>query len=371
MTLGRFEIASAMNKVYRSRHFALCTVSALIFTVCFYYPKPAQAAGQSTDPIAEIAPDDVQFTFPRQYDTGVQTSVALLSSGLVLEFHKAQNDAGIWYRLGGVAGTDVKWSNQSIGADVNGYWPAVAVSKEGYVILVWSNLGVRTGSEQFYRVGRIEPDGGPNQSIGWLTHPIHWDGGFHTSIAINDNGVIVGVHESNSFSNSNVYYRVGKLRNPAGGDFTIQWDSGHIGINYDIGIDPHIAINNHNEVVAVHEVPGEYLLHYRRGTVSGGRINFGGSQRYDGYGQQPAVALLDSGLVLELHIVGQYRILRSRVGQLSLSGPALIEWSEPMDRTYDCTYPALAANESYAIETHEQGIGSLFYCIAEISDGAN
>jgi len=51
------------------------------------------------------------------------------------------------------------------------------------------------------------------------------------------------------------------------------------------------------QVVAVHQVPGEALLHYRRGTLSGGGIQFGDSKRYDNYAERPAIALLDSGLV--------------------------------------------------------------------------
>jgi hypothetical protein len=58
----------------------------------------------------------------------------------------------------------------------------------------------------------------------------------------------------------------------------VQWDSGQYGIQYDDGINPHIAINNLNQIVSVHQVPGEPLLHYRRGTVTAGTIHFGGSR---------------------------------------------------------------------------------------------
>jgi hypothetical protein len=71
-------------------------------------------------------------------------------SGLVLEFHREQHgETSFWYRLGQLTGTDVTWNNYSIGAGVKGYWPAVAVTKEGYVILVWSNLRARAASEQW------------------------------------------------------------------------------------------------------------------------------------------------------------------------------------------------------------------------------
>jgi hypothetical protein len=83
-------------------------------------------------------------------------------------------------------------------------------------------------------VGKIDPNGDENQSIAWQTRFIHWDGEVHTSIAINDNGLIVGVHEGNT-AGTGLNYRVGHLRNPAGGDYTIAWTSGSVSIPYDSG----------------------------------------------------------------------------------------------------------------------------------------
>jgi hypothetical protein len=42
---------------------------------------------------------------------------------------------------------------------------------------------------------------------------------------MNDNGLIVGVHETGHAS-TGMYYRVGHFTNPATWNFTIQWDSG-------------------------------------------------------------------------------------------------------------------------------------------------
>jgi hypothetical protein len=248
---------------------------------------------------------------------------------MVLKFHKGQHNTGIWYHVGKVEGTTVTWTRRQH-ADTSGYRPAVAFSKEGYVIMVYSDRQDRRYSEQYYRVGQIDPAGGLNQSIQWLTDSIHWDGGHRTSIAINDQGVIVGVHEDNR-SSYRLYYRVGHLRNPAGGDYTIYWDSGDWGTEYENGMSPRIAINNHNQIVEVHQVRGENLLHYRRGTVSEGKINFGDSRRYDNHASEPAVSILDSGVVVEIQtaLPGLY----SRTGRLSLSNRHDIEWSakNPID----------------------------------------
>jgi hypothetical protein len=246
----------------------------------------------------------------------------------------------------------IVWGRSQRAPDVYGSWPAVAISKEGYVVVVHSTVqyadnSPRSGSEQYYRIGKIDPNGHVNQSISWKTDLIHWDGGYHTSIAINDTGLIVGVHESNARQGTGLYYRVGQLRNPAGGDYTIAWSSGSTGVNYDYGINPHIAINNHNQVVEVHQVTNESLLHYRRGTVSEGKINFAASQRYDNDAKQPAVALLDSGLVLEVHSRDG---LYSRTGKLDPSNSTLIEWSPSVKNggSDSIEYPALATSGEYA-----------------------
>jgi hypothetical protein len=184
-----------------------------------------------------------------------------------------------------------------------------------------------------------------------LTDSIHWDGGYRTSIAINDQGVIVGVHEDNR-SSYRLLYRVGHLRNPAGGDFTIHWDSGDWGTEYEYGMSPRIALNNHNQIVEVHQVTGENFLQYRRGTVSEGKISFGNSRRYDDHASEPAVALLDSGLVVEIHstLPGLY----SRTGRFSHSNLNDIEWSakNPIDDFNYVQSPVVSTNGIYAVETH-------------------
>ena len=134
----------------------------------------------------------------------------------------------------------------------------------------------------------------------------------------------------------------GQFRNPAGGDYTIHWDSGTYGIQYDDGINPRIAINNHNQVVELHQVLNESILHYRRGTLSGGTIHFTESMRYEDDGKQPAVALLDTGEVVELHISDL--TVHTRSGELSTADSATILWDSCVT-VYgkDAEYPALTA----------------------------
>jgi len=340
-----------MNQAaFHFRRLALRALCVFLPAIYFCLPSATYAAdSSSTDAAATSA---VQFGPFKNYAYGLRESVAVHSSGLILEFHESQLvNESILYRLGQFAGTGVIWS-ESHASGANGYWPTVAISKEGYVIMVHSNQSGKNGADLYYQVGRINPYAGPiQQTITWLTDFIHWDAGLNSSIAINDNGVIVGVHEAGR-GGDGLYYRVGHLRNPAGGDYTIQWDSTPWGVRYDTGVNPSIALNNLNEVVQAHQVPGETLLHYRRGTVvSGGTINFGESRRYDTHATQPEVALLDSGLVLEFHTLGG---LISRTGRLSLSNAQEIEWDEPvkLDDYQHIATPAVAATGTFAIATY-------------------
>ena len=313
---------------------------------------------------------DVQFGLSNQYDEGEQTSVALIGSNLVLEVHKSQGiSSNNWYHVGKLVGMSVNWGpSQKFGDD--GYWPTVVMNQQGYVIIVHSDRKSRSGAEQYYQVGKLDPNGDQNQLITWLTGNIHWDGGFHTSVSMNDKGVIVGVHESNSSSNHHTYYRVGHLSQN-----TIVWDSGSSGVQYTDGINPHIAINNNNQVVEVHQVPNEGLLHYIRGTVQQGKIQFGGQPRYS-TGTRPSVALNDNGFVTELHEYQGGGSLSRMVGKLSSSDSSSIDWSS--NYAFDPeqgTYPAISSNGSTVIQTHERAQGlvttRLFYSLSSIMDRNN
>jgi len=292
----------------------------------------------------------LQWSPASDFDTGQQTDVAVYPSGLVLEFHKTDSiiTDTLWYHVGRWDGNTVNWGG-SQRLPVNATWPNVAVTKEGYVLFVWSTGLFKSSSGLQYMVGKIDPDGSVNQSIIWLTEAKWLDSGFHSSIAINEKGVIVEVHESGS-GGEGLYYRVGRLANPAGGDFNIIWESGAYGQHYDDGINPHIAINNLNQVVEVHQVTGEDLQHYHRGIVlSSGIIDFRGSQRYENNGYNPSVALLDNGLVLELHADdGIY----ARTGILSQSNPALIDWTNSVKISGQYGPTAIATNGTQLVGPH-------------------
>jgi hypothetical protein len=317
----------------------------------------------------------LRWSTPDEYDQGEQTSLAAHPSGLVLEAHKTYSIGGIglWYRIGMRQGTTVTWG-RSQRFPWDGTWPNVAISSEGYVVFIYSSGRYKTNSDVHYAVGMVNPYGGLDQSITWLTpDSIHSDSGFHSSTAINDNGVIVEVHESGS-GGTGLYYRVGHLKDPSGGDFTIEWNAGGYGTKYDDGINPHIALNNNDEAIEVHQVTSEHYVHYRRGPVIGGKINFGGSPRYDNHSEEAAVALLDNGGVVELHR-GADEGISARTGMLDPNSADKIIWFNAAvisnSDSSKASYPAVTTDGTYAIGTWtsfntNNAVGHLFSLVASL-----
>ena len=313
---------------------------------------------------------DLSFDSSIQISTvAEQSAVAVNSSGYIVSAFR-NLDAPNWghgqivCRLGKrEPNGEVVWGKIQ-GTGLYGFWPAVAISKEGYIIFVYNTTAAKEKdaiANLCYRVGAINLNGDLDQWIDLKTGVLPWDAGYNAGIAMNDSGTIVGVHESGHYEKEGIFYRVGRLRNPTVGDFTIDWPT-QWGIQYDTGVNPRIAINNYDEVVSVHQVPGESLLHYRAGMLERSEeaataITLRDSRRYDDYGSDPSVALLDSGLVLEVHGYGTgsgFTELRTRTGWFNWAdASSTIAWNEQVKNAVALDdSPAIAATGTFAVETH-------------------
>jgi hypothetical protein len=336
----------------------LCALT-LGVPLCVLHARAAQASETC----------DLRFHSIAQISTAAEESaVAANSSGyLVSAFRNL--DAPNWghgqivCRLGKLQPDGTVMWGKIQGTGLYGHWPAVAISKEGYIVFVYNTTDSNERrADLFYRVGAINLNGDLDQWIDMKTDVLWWDAGYNAGIAMNDSGAIVGVHESGLRGGDGIYYRVGQFMDPAGGDLTINWVTGEWGIKYDTGINPRIAINNYDEVVSVHQVPGESLLHYRAGIIerlegAAIGITFGDSRRYDDYGSDASVALLDSGLVLEVHRSGSgwaSTELRTRTGWFNWEEvTSTIAWDEQVvNPVFMQDSPAIAAAGTFAVETH-------------------
>ena len=121
----------------------------------------------------------------------------------------------------------------------------------------------------------------------------NYDSGIQPAVAMNDHGVIVEVHVSQN--QQTLWYHVGVR----GQGNTIDWGDSH---EYDCGVRPHVAISNSGVVVEVHQSQIHSTLWYHVGTVDTvtKTISWGPSKKYDD-GETPAVAINDKGMVVEVH----------------------------------------------------------------------
>jgi hypothetical protein len=290
-------------------------------------------------------------------DKGYRSSTAMHYSGLIVEVHDSTGSVyqtGNWYHIGKVnaSGTKVNWGPSRHLNCCFAMYPSVAITNEGYVIFSYSTGSNKKDSTLTIMVGTLDVNGGIDQTIEWKTKQAPFDSGYHDTLSVNASGVIAEAHESGS-GGKGMYYRLGHLKDPASGDFTIVWDTGDYGQKYADGINPHIAINDNGEVVEVHQASaGDYKLHYIRGKLNANSIEFNKSQpRYNDNGQRPAVALLNDGYLVEVHDNGSS--VYYRTGLLDSKDASKIDWSKtqsiPNGKSLESN--SVSSNGYYAVAT--------------------
>jgi hypothetical protein len=319
----------------------LSCVTVSLFAQSSTTSEPQDNTTLETDSCGGGPTQSTRIDWPafNKYDNGYESSVAIHPSGLIVEVHSSGQTiatyTGLYYRIGkldAVKGA-VSWgpSRRWVSSGTSGSWPSVAITKEGYAILTYSNAFTKSNAGLRYYVGTLDLDGTTDQQINFKVSNTKYDNGFHNSISVNYNGTIAEAHEADG--GKGIYYRLGHLNGPGSGDFSIVWDTGSNGQKYDNGINPRISINDNNDVVEVHQVTGEHLLHYIRGKASANQIAFSSNHpRYSDNGDRPAVVLLNNGYVVELHganynsKTGAWEFF-NRVGTLDASHSSLINWS--------------------------------------------
>ena len=350
-----------LNRIATHLALSLRRAAVAFFALAFILLTSHKTFAQENDPLSHSACGP-NFGDGKFYEWGLRPEVAMNASGLIVEVHESSfTGAGeISYKVGQINGSGVSWGKSYVVPltfnNHGGYYPAVALTKSGVVILAFQYYDGRVNPNQlYYMVGQLDPNGGSDQRILWLTTAQLYDRGNRVSLAVNDNGLIVGVHETGS-GGGGLYYRIGQLPNPPK-SYNVKWTSGEYGIRYTGGVLPHIALNNQNQVVEVHQVQdNENLLHYIRGIISApySSVNFAQDQpRYDSNAANPTVALLDNGIVVEAHTVkvGNTRV-DARWAQLDPSDPVKLNWgcySSFSPTGDDRSYPQVATNGNTAI----------------------
>jgi hypothetical protein len=243
-----------------------------------------------------------------------------------------------------------------------GSWPSVAITREGYVVIIWSNGFFKTNSVLRYSTGTLDLTSGTDQLIDFKLNDVQFDTGFHSSVAVSNNGILTEVHEADG--GKGIFYRIGYLTRPGGGDFSITWTSGKQGVWYDNGINPYISVNDNNDVVEVHQVASDdHKLHYFRGKLSSRTLGFAPppAPRYNDGATNPIVVLLDNGYVVETHDTsGRSFSAQYRIGLLDGESFSKVNWSNATKIASDRETHGLASNGTYLLATFARA-GSLYY----------
>jgi len=187
-----------------------------------------------------------------------------------------------------------------------------------------------------------------------------FDGGQDPGVAINRSGTVVEVHKREAFWK--LYARTGKINQA-----TVDWNDmgGEDRVSYTDGSEPACALNNSGVIVEVHKREVGDKLFSMYGKVNGTKIDWGKSKDYDGNGKRPSVALNDSGRVVSV-FQKEDDELRYRVGKVNSTNKE-IDWESP--HSWGVGHrPRVAMNNSnyvIAIWSDEEGLSGFKYRVGE------
>jgi hypothetical protein len=152
-------------------------LTSLLMTALAGTEVQAQALS-SPDSASESVQASVHWSKPEKFDTGMQSQASINSSRMVVEVHRSATTYKAWYHVGRLSKggqSSVDWGKSHVMDRVapsprdNQVCPAVALTNDNYVIIVYSDLANKSNSKLRYRVGRIDPSGSVDQDIEWLT----------------------------------------------------------------------------------------------------------------------------------------------------------------------------------------------------------
>ena len=198
----------------------------------------------------------------------------------------------------------INWGN-SIEYD-RGVTPSVTLNDEGVVVEVHE---VNNGSSILsYRVGTSIIG---NTVVWGESH--QYNTGTKPRVTLNNSGLVIAVHKSKGHPEA-LWYQIGQVCQESK---TISWGKG---VCYDSGDSPAVTINDHGTVIVVHTSTVRFSngLFYRTGKIDAEKneISFSDSVMYDN-GASPTVALNNAGLVIALHNVGARNGLRYNAGVIN------------------------------------------------------
>ena len=209
----------------------------------------------------------VSFGLGLQYSNYSTPAVALKSDGVALEI--SVDGKNLRYRYGRLDYATVIWAGAA--QYDTGKTPMVAMSKSVNLEVHESD---KSDGDLWYN-GGVWTDNG----IDWKTNS-KYDRGIWPSIAVNDAGIVVEVHQHPT--EERIYYRSGTVSGT-----TIHWAHDK-GVELFPGTRPRVALNNNNMVVVTYYDGSRIMV--QAGFASGSSISLNGSiSAFEG--TSPSIAL--------------------------------------------------------------------------------
>lgn len=153
----------------------------------------------------DVASKSITWGPSVKYDTGAAPHIALSDAGAVVEVHRSQAADTIWYHAGAV---DVSAQTLSpLGGSIEvvaGAPPSVALDDSGNAIEVHQTSNLVTATT-YYDMGTLGSDG---VSVTWQDS-VAYDAGVVPAIAVNNQFTAVEVHQTSNAVTNTLYYLVG------------------------------------------------------------------------------------------------------------------------------------------------------------------
>jgi hypothetical protein len=262
--------------------------------------------------------DNIKWIQEPQYmSDGHYAKVAINDSKVVVEVHQSWWWNTLWYSIGTLdeQAKTIKWSVKDHAFESGDCNPAVALSNDGTVIIVYEQC-----KKTFYRVGEVKKDA---TEITWHgsgaeDHELFDIPTKEPSIGMNENGLVVVAANASGVKNDKIVLHIGTLEK----NHSITWKDFDLALSEDVsGYTPVVAINKHNHIISVHMTKKLYVMY---GVINedGRRIEWseqGKPLQFDPRGSYPAVTLNSKGQVVRMHEIGRRFILYYEVGNFSIS----------------------------------------------------
>ncbi|MBH8577429.1 NUDIX hydrolase [Nostocaceae cyanobacterium CENA369] len=280
---------------------------------------------------------DKTFGKAHRYASGTYPDIAVNNNNVVVEVHQDGDD--LRYRVGKVDDDKIAWSEKGHHYDL-GDPPSVDINDNGLVVEVHKSQGLN--ATLWYRLGKVEGD-----KIAWRNeNSIRYDSGEFPSVAINNKGIVVEVHQSQGDSLT-LWYNIGHVE----GD-RIVWRNDGKSIEYESAYTPSVAITDDGLVVAAHhlEYPNYNVVQYRLGQIKGHTIDWfdGNRSHTHAIGANTSIAITNDRLIIEVHWAENLKYRLGRVRERT------IDWfDKDRVKSYgDGSSPKVACNARFAVETH-------------------